>query len=128
MKTQINTLVSGTTGIVGTSSAIRKEISEKVLAENGDTLRVIVKGVELELQRSCSCSGKSWWWSAELTEEQHLAIVDGSMAGVGRLNRFHFSLDSDCRATVQVWHRSNELKKWRYGYMHTIQEANILIL
>lgn len=128
MKTQINTLVNGTTGIVGTDYATRKEVSEKVLAENGDTLRIEIKGIELELQRSCSCSGKSWQWSCDLTEEQYLTIVDGSYLGVGRLNRFFFSIDGDCRPSAQVSHRSNERKQWRFGYYHKLQEANIIIL
>ena len=127
MKTQINTLVTGTTGLVGTNSAIREEISSKVLAENGDTLRVVVKSVELELQRSCSCSGKSWRWSTELTAEQFKVIAPNAL-GCGKINRYTFTIDGKCRATAQVWHRSNERKQWRFGYMHTIQEANILIL
>lgn len=129
MKTQINNLVSGTTGIVGTSYAIRHEISKRVLEENGDTLRVNVKGVELELHRSCSCSGKSWWWTTQLTKEQYMTITDNNSLGCStNLNSYSLTIDCDCHATAYVAHRANERQQWRAGYSHMIQEKYFTIL
>jgi hypothetical protein len=129
MKTQINHLVSGTTGIVGTSMAIRQEVGKKVLEENGDILRIMIKGVELEMHRSCSGSGKSWWWTAELTEEQYAIITDGNTLGVStRINSYSLSISQDLRITAYVSHRANERQQWRQGWSQLIQESNITIL
>lgn len=129
MKTQINNLVSGTTGIVGTSTAIRQEVGKKVLEENGDILRIMIKGIELEMHRSCNCSGKSWWWTAELTAEQYASITDNSTLGIGtQLNSYSLVINQDLRVTADVRHRANERQQWRSGWSHSIQESNITIL
>lgn len=129
MKTQINHLISGTTGIVGTSTAIRQEVGKKVLEENGDTLRIMIKGVELEMHRSCSCSGKSWWWTAELTAEQYAIITDNNTLGIGtQLNSYSLVISQELRATAYVCHRANERQQWRCGWSQLIQESNITIL
>lgn len=129
MKTQINHLISGTTGIVGTSTAIRQEVGKKVLEENGDILRITIKGVELEMHRSCSCSGKSWWWTAELTTEQYAIITDNNTLGIStQLNSYSLVISQDLHATVYVYHRANERQQWRSGWSQLIQESNITIL
>ena len=129
MKTQINHLISGTTGIVGTSTAIRQEVGKKVLEENGDILRITIKGVELEMHRSCSCSGKSWWWTAELTTEQYAIITDNNTLGIStQLNSYSLVISQDLHATAYVYHRANERQQWRSGWSHSIKQSNITIL
>lgn len=129
MKTQINHLISGTTGIVGTSTAIRQEVGKKVLEENGDILRIMIKGVELEMHRSCSCSGKSWWWTVELAAEQYAIITDNNTLGIStQFNSYSLVISQDLHATAYVYHRANERQQWRSGWSQLIQESNITIL
>lgn len=129
MKTQISNLVSGRIGVVGTSSAIRQEISKKVLEENGDNLHVAINGVELHLTISRSCSGKTWWWRAELTEEQYKAITNNNTLGVStRINSYSLTISCECRCTADVAHRSNDRQQWKPGYTTHIDECNITIL
>lgn len=68
MKTQINTLVSGSThlgatGVAGTNSAIRQSIASKVISENKDSLTVIIRGYQIDLTAHWSVSGKTVTYS-----------------------------------------------------------------
>lgn len=63
MKTQINTLVSGSSNVVGTKSEIRNAIASQVVLENKDSMKVSIKGYELELNAYWSVSGKTVTYS-----------------------------------------------------------------
>lgn len=88
MKTQITDLINGTRdirrdlsnpkyidcpkatshiGYVGTNFKLRAEIAEKVIAENPDGMDVEMFGKKFHLSRSSSLSGKTVWFSTEIT-------------------------------------------------------------
>lgn len=149
MKTQISNLINGARNVIrdeahekyitakqatshvgyaGTSHNERQEIGAHVYTENGDTLHVNVRGVELTLQIHKSMSGKSWYWRTELTEEQYKTICQTSI-GVGtNLRSYVLNINGDCTVYVQTFNRRTERQNWRNGYTHNIDEAFVTIL
>lgn len=96
MKTQITNLVNGRvnvrrndndvkyvsaisltnkSGYSGSPITIRQDIGNKVIEENPESLNIEIQGKVLHLARHSSCSGKTVWYSADLTQEEHLAIM-----------------------------------------------------
>lgn len=96
MKTQIANLVNGRvnvrrndndvkyvsaisltnkSGYSGSPITIRQDIGNKVIEENPESLNIEIQGKVLHLARHSSCSGKTVWYSADLTPEEHLAIM-----------------------------------------------------
>ena len=96
MKTQITILVNGRvnvrrndndvkyvsaisltnkSGYSGSPITIRQDIGNKVIEENPESLNIEIQGKVLHLARHSSCSGKTVWYSADLTPEEHLAIM-----------------------------------------------------
>lgn len=115
-------------GYAGTSNKQRQEIATQVYAENGDTLHITIRGIELTMPIHKSMSGKSWLWSTELTEEQYHTIC-GSSLGVGKnLNSYTLTFYDDCTVEISVYHRENERQAWRCGYTQYIDEAFVTIL
>lgn len=54
---------------------MRQDIGSKVVEENPERLDIEIQGKVLHLARHSSCSGKTVWYSADLTPEEHLAIM-----------------------------------------------------
>lgn len=96
MKTQITNLVNGRvnvrrndndvkyvsaisltnkSGYSGSPITIRQDIGNKVIEENPESLNIEIQGKVLHLARHSSCSRKTVWYSADLTPEEHLAIM-----------------------------------------------------
>lgn len=84
MKTQINNIVKGNALTAGTNYDIRKEIADKVFAENPKTLTLSynLDGEELrfELNRYSSLSGKTQWYFGDVTAEQACRFVSNEDA------------------------------------------------
>ncbi len=149
MKTQISNLINGARNVIrdeahekykyakqatshvgyaGANDNERQEIGACVYAENGDTLHVNVRGVELTLQIHKSMSGKSWYWSAYLTDEQYQQICPTPIGVGDNLHFYELGVNSDCRVYIQIFNRRNERQIWREGYTHNIDEAFVTIL
>lgn len=150
MKTQITNLINGAknvirdeknakylnaepatshTGFAGTCSSVRMNTAARVYNENGESLHVVVRGVELVLPIHKSVSGKSWIWGAELTEEQFNTIC-GFSFGVSdkAINKYTLIVNGDCTVRVEVSHRQNERQNWKAGYIYNLDEAFVTIL
>lgn len=70
MKTQINNLVKGNQFVSGTNHEVRMQVGQQVLAENGSSITITWMGVEITMQYFQSLSGKSWWYTGILSNEQ----------------------------------------------------------
>lgn len=149
MKTQIGNLINGAKNVIrdfscekyetakqstshigyaGTNIKERQEIAMRVYEENGDTLHIIVRGIELRLKIHKSFSGKSWWWQTELTDEQYSTICKTSIGVGAKLNSYSLIVNDDCTVCVHTFHRRNECQTWKPGYTHNIDEAFVTIL
>lgn len=130
MKTQINNLVSGNTSTVGTSYAVREELAQTILEENGDSLNIIVRDIMLQLSISRSKSGKSWSWSTELTAEQFAILSDNLTLGVSTTHQNRYILTiygNNLKAEISVDHRKSDKAHWKRGYTLPVAERDITI-
>ncbi len=152
MKTQIHELVSGkksvirnekhskysnaqmTTdhfGFAGTNRKEREEIAGRVFAENGDTMHVSVRGVPLSLRRGASTTGKTEWFSAEITREQANAIC-GFPATAEWFSKcegsWTFTINGDCTCVVDAYARRTPGSAWTHRQFYDIGEEFIAIL
>ena len=108
MKTQINTLVNGSSNVIGqalTSGSNRddrKAISNKVKAENPEVMAIRVKGIELLGKASWSISRKSVNWNFALTVDEYRIIAETSFGISPRKekNYPYLSISGDCEARV----------------------------
>lgn len=147
MKTQIDQLINGSKNIIrnledtkyltakqatshigyaGTNREQRNEIAYRVYAENGDTLNIIARGINLTLNISRSLSGKSWSWSCELTEDQYKAL--GGWHTDGTLKSYSLTITGDCEVILYSFTRKSEAAQWRQSWMEYLDESYITIL
>lgn len=116
-------------GCVGTNFDERAAIMDKVLQENGETLRVMVKGVALTLARGSSVSGKTWWYSCELTEDQAVAIAgDSFKLPDGGVKDYALNISSEGDVDVQRWRARNERAQMKWKQPQPIDSAFVVIL
>lgn len=147
MKTQINHLINGTDKIIrnmkdpkylsapkntshrgyaGSNREYRNEVAAKVYEENGDTLNIKARGINLTLNIYRSISGKSWYWSCELTEEQYLTLGGGLTDG--NYKKYEISIFQDCTVYLHNLTRKSEDAKWHQSYGEYLDESFIEIL
>ena len=150
MKTQIYNLINGSKNVirdenhpkyatakknaygdyVGTSTAERTAIAEKVFAENGDEMHVIIRGVEITMQRNSSTTGKTSWYSSELTSDKYAIICNGNTfewTAEMKFKSFDIKIASDCTVTVTRFGKKSEGATWKAREWHEIDEAFVTI-
>lgn len=147
MKTQISNLINGSKNVIrnmedakyttakpatshngyaGTNRDERNEIAAKVYEENGDTLNITAKGINLTLPIHVSTTGKSWSWGCTLTEEQYVAL--GGRYTEGTLKSYSLQINMDCTVTLYSFTRKSEAATWKQSNMTDIDESFIQII
>lgn len=108
MKTQIYTLVNGSSHVIGqeqvpgTNNKIRTEIVNKVKAENPEVMAIKVKGIELLGRANWSISRKSVTWNFGLTVDEYITL-SGSKLGVSPRegkNKPYLSISGMCEVQI----------------------------
>jgi hypothetical protein len=66
MKTQINNLVKGNQFQAGTNSVERNLVASKVISENPESMKIVIRGHVINLDAKYSISGKSVQYIAEI--------------------------------------------------------------
>lgn len=132
MKTQINTLKRGHGNmVIGSNHEERQRIGAKVKAENGNTLRLLLDGVEYILNYGESTSGKSWWYESDklpvdivktIIPCDSKAINDPANVDV----TLQLNMDMTCEFRTQ--RRRHEGAQWRMGQTIEVEEASVTIL
>ena len=133
MKTQINTLQRGhgNKGIIGTSFEIRREVAQAVKAENPNTMRVVVNGIEMELTYAESTTGKSFWYESKaLPVDIVKLIVPGDAKAINHpeLVSYHFRINGDMTCEYVCSRRCSEQARWKPGQLIEVAEANVTII
>lgn len=145
MKTQIENLINGEkrtirienhkkyltakpstshVGYAGTNRDERAEVAAKVSEENPDNMEIVLLGEHITLKRGWSLSKKTWWWVADLTEEQAKKFVNDD----GILKSYDLLIFKDCTVVVNKYVRKSERAEWRHSLRQPIDEAYITIL
>lgn len=146
MKTQIKELINGSTLVkrdesaakyavaakststgdyAGTDYKTRFEISEKVFTEHGEFMDIEILGQRLTLKRGQSCSGKTKWYSCNLTAEQ-VAVI--STREFQHESTATFVLNNDCTAQINFYTRKSPRAQWKPRGWLWIGEEFITIL
>ena len=130
MKTQINDIKRGNQYVSGTSYAIREERGKAIIAENGDTMNITYKGVEIELKRNTSKSSKTTWYYTDLTNTQISALFpDDAMHNQNpTLVSYLFVITDECHATITRYRRKSLDATWKAGYEYRLNNNDIVIL
>lgn len=149
MKTQISNLINGRTNVrrdeshnkyataalattpfskyVGSPIELRDEIGEKVVTENPDGLNAEIMGHKFHLDRHASCSGKTVWFSTELTPEEHELLM-GEPYPSNNEWRSILTIDSLMYVEVSRFMRRSEKAQWKQKASIYIGEEFVTIL
>lgn len=149
MKTQISNLVNGYANVrrdqtnakyvtatpatapfskyVGSPIDLRKEVGEKVVTENPDGLDVEIMGHRFHLDRHASYSGKTVWFSTELTSDEHELLM-GEPYPSNNEWRSALAIDSLMYVEVSRFMRRNERQQWKQKASMYIGEEFVTIL
>ena len=151
MKTQINSLINGTRdirrdlsnpkyiecpkatshiGYAGTSLKLRAEIAEKVIVENPDGMDVEMFGKKFRLSRSSSLSGKTVWFSTEITIGDFMLLSGYAEFPFKQSKECKFALEinNDMNVLLHKWCRSNDKAQMRHRGYDYIDESFVTIL
>ena len=112
---------------VGSPIALREEVGGKVLAENPDGMDVEILGHKFHLNRHASCSGKTVWFSAELTLEEH-GLLMGEPYPSNNEWRSALTIDSLMYVEVSRFMRRSEKAQWKQKASMYIGEEFVTIL
>ena len=131
MKTQINSLVHGTThntfGQVGTKREIREAITHKVWEENPDGIDIEIRGMQFHLDADWSVSHKTCTYSTDITDEQAKAFgIDMSIYDY--LHKACIVINADMTVELQTAARKTENHQWKFRGFTRIAEAEVTIL
>lgn len=145
MKTQIKSLINGAKNVIrktddekyinahqatshvgyaGTNRDFRAEVATKVFAENGETMRILLDGVGLELKRFTTTTGKTSTYRADISEEIAKKYVNTN----GKERSYEVLMHSDCTMTINKYVRKNERCNWRHSMWQDIDESFVEIL
>ena len=111
----------------GSPARLREEIGAKVIAENPDGLDVEIMGRTFHLDRHASCSGKTVWFTAKLTPEEH-ELLTGEPYPSGNEWQSTLTIDSLMYVKVTRFMRRNEKQQWRQKASMYLGEEFVTIL
>lgn len=149
MKTQISNLVNGYANVrrdetnkkyatanpttapfskyAGSPIKLREEVGEKVVTENPDGMDAEIMGHRFHLNRHASCSGKTIWFSTELTPEEHKLLM-GEPYPSGNEWRSTLTIDSLMHVEVSRFMRRSERQQWKQKASMYIGEEFVTLL
>ena len=107
---------NGHNGYVGTDLTERAEVAAKVFSENGDEMKVTIRNVELVLRRGASTTGKTQWYSCELTSDEYQVITAGKTyewPADMKFKSFSIQINNDCTITATRFGKRSENAQWK---------------
>jgi hypothetical protein len=111
----------------GTNHIDRAEIAEKVKNEN-ENLVIELLGHRYELQRQASCSGKTIWWSCEISEEDFFELTEHGGIVETYEKKYTLTISQDMFCTITSYARKNANCQWKDRTYTKIDTAYITIL
>jgi hypothetical protein len=122
MKTQINTLISGSNGIVGTSMTERMRIASLVKSENENGMKIDFEGIEINMTANWSLSRKSCQFSGILPTEIYTKLFGNH--GIAKDGIAYISIEDSM--TVKITTNSKFRNSGKKGFQR-IEESRIFI-
>lgn len=121
---------SSHSGYAGTNRDERAEVAAKVFSENGDEMKVTIRNIELVLRRGSSTTGKTQWYSCELTSDEYQLITAGKTyewPNDMKFKYFNIHLNADCTITATRYCKKSENAQWKAREWMDIDEAFCVI-
>lgn len=118
-------------GYAGTNREERAAVAAKVFAENGEEMKVTIRNVELTLHRGYSTTGKTSWFSCELTSDEYQCITAGrtyEWPADMKFKSFSLQLNQDCTITATRYGKKSEGAEWKAREWMDIDEAFVTIM
>ena len=150
MKTQIQNLISGEANVrrdlthskyanvtrstsfgdyAGSKTSERRVIANKVLLENQGDLNLEICGKTFHLTRFQSCSGKTIWWSAEISLEDYLLLTGTSENPITDYqSSFSILFYDNMKCQLFASARKNDNSQWKQRRSSWLGEEFITIL
>lgn len=149
MKTQISDLINGAKqihrdlshskyinatastshiGYAGTNRSLRQEIADKVIAENPDGMDIEISGRKFHLDRSSSLSGKTIWFSTEISLEDFMLLSGYAAPPFKSEESFILTFNNDMTVDIQMFSRRNNLSQWKHRGNVSVGEEFVTIL
>lgn len=150
MKTQIQNLISGEANVrrdlthskyanatrstsfgdyAGSKFYERKAIASQVLFENQGDLILEICGKKFHLTRSQSCSGKTIWWSTEISLEDYLLLTGEKENPITDYqSSFSILFYDNMKCQLFASARKNDNSKWTQRRSSWLGEEFITIL
>lgn len=113
--------------LAGTNHIDRAEIAEKVKNEN-ENLVIELLGHRYELQRQASCSGKTIWWSCEISEGDFFELTEHGGIVENYEKQYTLTISGDMFCTIASYARKNANCQWKERTYTKIDTAYITIL
>lgn len=111
-------------GYAGTNRKERMKVAEKVYSENGDIMEIEINGEKFALNRKSSTTGKTEWYSAEVSEDFAKQFINTD----GNIRSYSLVITHSCEVLIDKYVRSNERSQWRLSYTQYIDESYVTIL
>lgn len=115
-------------GYAGTNHEDRQEIADKVIAENPEYMDVEMFGKKFHLDRYSSTTGKTVWFSTEISLADFILLSGYSDSPFKHEARFVLKVNGDMTVEIQKFSRRNERAQWECRGYDIIDEAFIEIL
>jgi len=141
MKTQIKNLINGqkkvrrdlsnekyTAGFAGTKNNERNSIAQKIIEENPAGIRIECFGRDFFLKRSQSLSGKTVWFSCEISLEDFMLLSGYKLEPFEYESSFELSINPDMTVYLNKFTRKTPSNTWAERGHDAIDEAFITIL
>lgn len=103
-------------GYAGTNREERAEVAAKVFSENGDEMKVTIRNIEFVLRRGSSTTGKTQWYSCELTSDEYQVITAGNTYEWPtdmKFKSFRIQINHDCTITATRFGKNSENAQWK---------------
>lgn len=117
-------------GYAGTNRKERAAVAAKVFAENSEEMKVTIRNVELTLHRGSSTTGKTQWYSCELTSDEYQVITAGKTydwPAEMKFKSFDICLNADCTITATRYGKKSEGAEWKAREWMDIGEEFLII-
>lgn len=124
-------MASSHVGFAGTNRKDREAVAAKVFEENGEEMTVAIHNIVLTLHRRSSTTGKTSWYSCDLTSDEFQLITCGhtyEWPSDMKFKNFDIRINQDCTITATRFGKKSEGAEWKAREWMDIDEAFITIM
>lgn len=127
-KYQTATPASSHAGYAGSSREERLQVADRVLAENSGVMTIRFCGHTYGLKKTSSASGKSTWYSAEITPEAYLSLIRADRMPYKHEVSLKLTVNGDMTVEIHIFTRRSTTSQWKLRDIVPVGEEYIEII